>query len=96
MCIRDRHRKPGSTKFEQVTWDFAMERIAKLMKDDRDANFVERNRDGVIVNRWPTMGFLQGCATSNETTWATYKLVRGLGILAEMCIRDSPMDPPRN
>ena len=76
------HRKPGSTKFEQVTWDFAMERIAKLMKDDRDANFVERNRDGVIVNRWPTMGFLQGCATSNETTWATYKLVRGLGILA--------------
>ena len=24
------HRKPGSDKFERVTWDFAMERIAKL------------------------------------------------------------------
>lgn len=76
------HRKPGTDKFERVSWDFAMERIAKLMKDDRDANFVEKNRDGVTVNRWPTVGFLQGCATSNETTWATYKLIRGLGILA--------------
>lgn len=76
------HRKAGSDKFEKVSWDFAMERIAKLMKEDREANFVVKNKDGVTVNRWPTMGLLQGCATSNETTWATYKLARGLGILA--------------
>ena len=55
---------------------------ATLMKADRDAGFVETNKDGVKVNRWPTMGFLAGCATSNETGWLTYKLVRGLGILA--------------
>ena len=54
------YRKPGANKFEQVTWDFAMERIARLMKDDRDANFIETNNDGVPVNRWPTMGFLSG------------------------------------
>ncbi|MFN3496056.1 MAG: formate dehydrogenase, partial [Hydrogenophaga sp.] len=52
---RPMHRKPGSDKFEPVTWDFAMERIAKLMKEDRDANFIEKTRDGVTVNRWPTM-----------------------------------------
>lgn len=75
------HRKPGSDRFEQVTWDFAMERIARLMKDDRDANFVERNTDGVLVNRWPTMGFLSGCATNNEVGWLTYKMTRGLGIV---------------
>jgi formate dehydrogenase major subunit len=76
------HRKPGSNKFEKVSWDFAMERITALMKQDRDANFVEKNRDGVTVNRWPTAGLLQGCTTSNEASWATYKLVRGLGIMA--------------
>ena len=75
------HRKPGSDKFERVTWDFAMERIARLMKDDRDKNFVEKNKDGVPVNRWSTVGFLASCATSNETGWATYKLARGLGIV---------------
>lgn len=75
------YRKAGANKFERVTWDFALDRIAKLMKDDRDANFIEKNNDGVTVNRWPTMGFLSGCATSNETGWVTYKLARGLGIV---------------
>jgi formate dehydrogenase major subunit len=75
------YRKPGSNKFEQVSWDFALDRIAKLMKEDRDANFVEKNKDGVPVNRWPSMAFLSGCATSNETGWVTYKFTRGLGIV---------------
>jgi formate dehydrogenase major subunit len=75
------HRKPGTNQFERVTWDFALDRIARLMKEDRDKNFIEKNRDGVPVNRWPTMGLLSGCATSNETGWVTYKLARGLGIV---------------
>jgi formate dehydrogenase major subunit len=75
------YRKPGSDKFEQVSWDFAMERIARLMKDDRDRNFQVTNKDGTTVNRWPTTGFLAGCATSNETGWLTHKVVRGLGII---------------
>jgi formate dehydrogenase major subunit len=75
------HRAPGSDRFEQVSWDFAMERIARLMKDDRDANFIETNTDGVAVNRWPTMGFLSGCATGNEVGWITYKATRGLGLV---------------
>ncbi len=75
------YRAPGSDKFETVTWDFAMERIARLMKDDRDANFIERNADGVTVNRWLSTGFLAGCATSNETGWLTWKTVRSLGLV---------------
>lgn len=75
------YRKPGSNRFEQVTWDFAMERIAKLMKEDRDANFIEKNKDGVAVNRWPTMAFLSGSSCTNETGWITWKVARGLGML---------------
>src|SRR5258707_47976 len=47
-------RKPGSNKFERVSWEQALDRIARLMKDDRDANFIEKNNDGVTVNRWNT------------------------------------------
>ncbi|ADZ69707.1 Formate dehydrogenase, major subunit [Polymorphum gilvum SL003B-26A1] len=75
------YRKPGSDRWETVSWDFAMERIARLMKDDRDANFIERNGDGTTVNRWLSTGFLAGCATSNETGWLTWKTVRGLGLV---------------
>ena len=75
-------RKPGSDKFERVTWDYALDRIARLMKDDRDANFVEKNSDGVTVNRWLTTGFLAASATTHETAWCTYKMVRSAGMLA--------------
>jgi formate dehydrogenase major subunit len=75
-------RKPGSSKFERVTWDEALDRIARLMKDDRDANFVATNADGTTVNRWTTTGFLAASATTNETAWATYKVVRSAGMLA--------------
>lgn len=74
-------RKPGSDKFEQVSWDVALNRIARLMKDDRDKNFVARNSDGVTVNRWLTTGFLAASATTNETAWSTYKVVRSTGML---------------
>jgi len=75
------YRKPGGTGFERVTWEFAMERIAKLLKEDRDANWVEKNRDGVTVNRWLTTAFLAGSSVANEGGWATFKVSRGLGLL---------------
>jgi formate dehydrogenase major subunit len=75
------YRAPGTAEFKPVTWDWAMDRIVKLMKEDRDKNFVAQNRDGVTVNRWPTLGFLAGCATSNETNWLTWKVTRSLGVV---------------
>ena len=75
-------RKAGSDKFERVSWDVALDRIARLMKDDRDKNFVAKNNDGVTVNRWLTTGFLAASATTNETAWVTYKVVRSAGMLA--------------
>jgi len=75
-------RKAGSDKFERVSWDVALDRIARLMKDDRDKNLIEKNNDGVTVNRWTSTGFLAASATTNETAWATYKVVRSAGIVA--------------
>src|SRR6478735_12741530 len=75
-------RKPGGDKFERVSWDQALDRIARLMKDDRDANFIAANTAGVPVNRWTTVGFLAASATTNETAYLTYKVVRSTGIVA--------------
>ena len=75
-------RKPGSSKLERVSWDDALNRIARLMKDERDKQFVTKNADGVTVNRWTTVGFLGASACTNETAWLTWKVVRSAGILA--------------
>ncbi|ARJ69266.1 molybdopterin oxidoreductase [Paracoccus contaminans] len=74
-------RKPGSDRFEPITWNDALDRIARAMKDDRDANFLQTNELGVPVNRWTTTGFLAASATTNETAWLTYKVVRSMGIV---------------
>ncbi|PXZ38643.1 sulfate ABC transporter substrate-binding protein [Avibacterium paragallinarum] len=74
-------REPGSTEWKRISWEEAIERIAKHMKADRDANFVLNNENGTPVNRWMTTGFLAGSACSNETGILTQKFVRSLGMI---------------
>ena len=76
------YRAPGSDKFVRISWDEAFDRIARLMKNDRDKNFIAKNADGTTVNRWLSTGFLAASASSNETGYLTHKVVRNLGILA--------------
>lgn len=76
-----RIRRPGSDRFEEISWDEAFDKIARAVKDDRDANLIEKNADGVQVNRLTTTGYLAASATTNETAWATWKVVRSLGIV---------------
>ena len=76
------YRAPGSDRWQQVSWAWAIERIARLLKDDRDKNFIVRNADGQLVNRWLSTGFLAASATTNETAFLTYKVVRALGMVA--------------
>jgi formate dehydrogenase major subunit len=75
------YRAPGSDKWQRITWDDALERISKLLKQDRDANFVAKTPDGVTVNRWLTTGMLAASASSNEAGYITHKVARSFGLL---------------
>ena len=75
-------REAGSNEWKRIGWNEALDSIAKLMKADRDANFVEKNAAGQTVNRWLTTGFLAASASSNESGYLTHKVVRSLGMLA--------------
>jgi formate dehydrogenase major subunit len=76
-----KYRAPGANEFKEVSWDFALDRIAKLMKEDRDENFIPFNRDGTTVNRWLSTGMLAASASSNETSYITWKVARALGMV---------------
>jgi formate dehydrogenase major subunit len=75
------YRGPGETEWKRVSWDFAFGRIARLMKDDRDANFQQRAGD-VTVNRWTSVAFLAASASSNESGYLTNKVIRAMGMTA--------------
>jgi formate dehydrogenase major subunit len=75
------YRAPGAKEWKRVSWDFALDRIARLMKDDRDKNFIVKNQAGQTVNRWTSTGMLAASASSNETAFMTYKVVRSMGMI---------------
>ena len=76
------YRAPGSDKWQQISWEEAFDRIAKLMKEDRDANYIAQNAEGVTVNRWLSTGMLCASASSNESCYLSQKFSRALCMLA--------------
>ena len=75
------YRGPGESEWKRVSWDFALGRIARLMKDDRDKNFLQKSGD-VTVNRWTSVAFLAASASSNESGYITNKVIRAMGMTA--------------
>ncbi len=75
-------REPGKNEWKRISWDDALNRIAKHMKADRDKNFIATNDKGVSVNRWNTTGMLASSAASNESGFLTVKMARALGMVA--------------
>lgn len=78
-----RYRAPGSDKWEEKSWDWAMERIAQLMKETRDRSFVQKEtRDGkeYLVNRNEGMAMLGAAALDNEECYLLGKFARAMGV----------------
>lgn len=75
------YRAAGSNDWKRMSWDEALDKIAGLMKADRDANFVAKTADGLTVNRWLTTGMLAASASSNESGYLTQKVMRSMGAL---------------
>src|SRR3546814_7421009 len=59
-------RAAGSNEWKRIEWSDALDRIARLMKEHHDANFVERTEAGPTVNRWPVHGFPAATPSSPE------------------------------
>jgi len=75
------YRKPGSSTWEKVSWDFTLDKLAKNIKDSRDRTFVTQDANGNTVNRCEGIAFAGGAAFSSEEGYLATKLMRGLGIV---------------
>ena len=76
-----RYRAPGSDKWEEKSWDWALPRITGLIKKTRDATFRKTDK-GATVNRTEGIAFLGGAALDNEECYLLQKFLRGLGLVA--------------
>jgi formate dehydrogenase major subunit len=73
-------RRPGSDKWEEISWDEAITKIARNLKDTRDRTFVAKNAKGETVNRTPGLGIIGGCTDTNEFNFLQDKFLTALGI----------------
>jgi formate dehydrogenase major subunit len=75
------YRAPGGDKWEEKSWDFAIPRIARLIKDARDKGFVKTNAKGELVNRCETVAHLGSSNIDNEECWLATAKCRALGLV---------------
>jgi len=74
-----RYRAPGATEWQEISWEDALDRLARLMKDARDERFIEKDPDGNVVNRNEGFAWGGGATISNEEGYLTTKIFRALG-----------------
>ena len=73
------YRAPGSDRWQEITWDEMLDRLAHRIKESRDATFVAQDANGNTVNRCEGIAFAGGAAFSSEEGYFAAKVMRGLG-----------------
>lgn len=91
------YREPGGSAWKEVDWDWALDRIARLVKDSRDKSFKpfttvkvkETQPDGtevevekeVPLNQTQGIAHVGSAACDNEECYLIQKLVRSWGLV---------------
>ncbi len=76
-----KYRAPYATEWEERSLEWAMERIAGLVRQTRDAHWRDRDDKGVPLNHTLAIGHLGGATLDNEENYFIKKLFTALGIV---------------
>ncbi len=77
-----KYRAPGSDRWVDISWDEALDKLAKKIKATRDATWVATEKDGETeypVNRSDSFALLGGAQNTNEECYLWNKMGRLLG-----------------
>jgi len=77
-----RYRAPGSDRWEEISWENAVERVAQKIRKTRDATWIATEKLGdaeVPVNRTDAIAFMGGAQNTNEECYLFQKVARLLG-----------------
>jgi len=75
------YRAPYATEWKEVSWEWALDKIAENVKKSRDKSFVQKNAKGQIVNRTNGIASVGSAAMDNEECFIYQKFLRALGLV---------------
>lgn len=78
--LKARYRRPNSDRWEEVDLDWALDQIARRIKETRDDHFIE-TENGVTVNRLEAVAHIGSACIDNEEAYLLTKLMRALGVV---------------
>jgi len=76
-----KYRAPYSTEWEDRPLEWAMNRIAQLVYETREATFRETDENGNPLNHTLAIGSLGGATLDNEENYLITKLFHSLGLV---------------
>ena len=79
---RPLYRAPGAREWTAISWDEAINRMARLIKNTRDSGFEQKDAQGRVVNRLTNTAIIGGCTDTNEVNYLLGKFRFALGIAA--------------
>jgi formate dehydrogenase major subunit len=77
--LKPQVRRPGSDHWDDISWNDAINEIARWVKKTRDETFIEKDAQGRTVNRLESVGWIGGCTDTNEFNYLAGKFMRGMG-----------------
>jgi formate dehydrogenase major subunit len=94
---KPKYRAPGAAEFKEVEWDWALDEIAKRVKDTRDRTFKVTSKSKVkvkaadgsekvvekdfVVNRTDGIAHVGSAALDNEECYMLQKMLRSWGLV---------------
>ena len=79
--LKPLYRAPFSDKWEEKSWDWMLDKLARKIKDTRDKTFRLKNDAGQTVNRIETMFHMGSSQMSNEEASVVVQAQRALGLV---------------
>lgn len=77
------YRAPGSNRWEEISWETAIEKVAQKIKEVRDETWITNETIGgksYEVNRTDALAFSGGAQNNNEECYLFSKAARLLGV----------------
>lgn len=78
---KPKYRAPGASDWQDVSWDWAIDQIAKKIKSTRDAYWTTTDNQGYTVNRTDAIASVGGAALDNEECYLLVKMLRTMGLV---------------
>jgi formate dehydrogenase major subunit len=75
------YRAAGATQWQTLTWDDALDKLARHVKDSRDRTFLQIDNKGKRVNRTNGIAFAGGATFSSEEGYLATKVMRSWGLV---------------